>query len=104
MKKRKKQIPRAAALVMTPCVQIERKASGLGRTNRALRLVRNDSLGGARFVLNGRRCQRHKAARLRCQMPAYHAYPPSGADEPKPLPKRLRLSVTVRLVMYLTFL
>jgi hypothetical protein len=104
MKKRKKQIPRAAALVMTPCVQIERKASGLGRTNRALRLVRNDSSGGAGIVLNRRRCQRHKAAGLRCQMPAYQAYPPSGADEPKPLPNRLRLSVTVRLVMYLTFL
>ena len=39
-----------------------------------------------------------------CQMPAYHAYPPSGAAEPKPLPSRLRLSVMVRLVMYLTFL
>jgi len=44
------------------------------------------------------------AGGMRCQMPAYHAYPPSGDAEPKPLPNRFRLSVRVRLVMYLTFL
>ena len=43
---------------------------------------------------------------LRCQMPAYHAYPSSAPNkpEPKPLPNCLRLSVIVRRVMYLTFL
>lgn len=43
---------------------------------------------------------------LRCQMPAYHAYPSSAPNtpEPKPLPNGLRLSVIVRRVMYLTFL
>jgi len=38
------------------------------------------------------------------QIPAYQAYPPSGEDEPKPLPNGLRVSVRVRRVMYLTFL
>jgi hypothetical protein len=43
---------------------------------------------------------------VRCQMPAYHAYPSSAPNtpEPKPLPNCLRLSVIVRRVMYLTFL
>jgi hypothetical protein len=51
--------------------------------------------------IGGRICDR-----LRCQMPAYHAYPSSApnAPEPKPLPNCLRLSVIVRRVMYLTFL
>ena len=44
------------------------------------------------------------AGGLHNQMPAYHAYPPSGAAEPNPLPNRLRSSVRVRRVMYLTFL
>jgi hypothetical protein len=38
------------------------------------------------------------------QIPAYQAYPPSGEDEPNPLPNGLRVSVRVRRVMYLTFL
>src|ERR1019366_4011157 len=37
-----------------------------------------------------------RAARLRCQMPAYHGYPPSGDAEPKPLPNRFRLSLMAR--------
>ncbi len=41
---------------------------------------------------------------LRPQMPAYHAYPPSGDAEPRPLPKCLRSSVAVRRVMYFTLL
>ena len=44
------------------------------------------------------------AACVRCQMPAYHAYPPSGDAEPNPLPNCLMLSVRVSRVMYLTFL
>ena len=38
------------------------------------------------------------------QIPAYHAYPPSGEAEPRPLPNPLRLSVTVMLARYLTLL
>ncbi len=48
--------------------------------------------------------RRKRAARLRGQMPAYHAYPPSGDAEPRPLPNRFRLSLMVRRVMYLTLL
>jgi hypothetical protein len=38
------------------------------------------------------------------QMPAYQAYPPSGAAEPRPFPKVFRLSVTVIWVIYFTLL
>ena len=38
------------------------------------------------------------------QMPAYQAYPPSGAAEPRPLPKPLSESVTVRRLINLTLL
>jgi hypothetical protein len=38
------------------------------------------------------------------QIPANHAYPPSGDAEPKPLPNFRRSSVTARRVINLTFL
>ena len=38
------------------------------------------------------------------QMPAYHAYPPSGDAEPSPFPKPFSESVAVIRVMYLTLL
>ena len=37
-------------------------------------------------------------------MPAYQAYPPSGAREPKPLPKFFKLSVTVMRFRYFQLL
>ena len=47
---------------------------------------------------------RHMRLLLSLQIPAYHAYPASGDAEPKPLPKAFRLSLTVMLAMYFTFL
>jgi eukaryotic-like serine/threonine-protein kinase len=38
------------------------------------------------------------------QIPAYQEYPSSGAAEPRPLPNSFRVSVTIRRVMYFTFL
>ena len=65
---------------------------------------RMSPLRGSKDYLLGTRSHGWLAGGLRSQMPAYHAYPPSGDAEPRPLPNRLRLSVRVSRVMYLTFL
>lgn len=43
-------------------------------------------------------------ANITDQIPAYQAYPPSGADEPRPLPNFLRSSVSVIRTRYLMLL